>query len=380
MNTQDLAFTSSAPLSLGVELELQLISSRDFDLTRAASDLLAGLQYDKAHGEVKFEITESMIEVSTRPRLTLDGIQNDLCALRDAVVARCRHNNIAICGGGAHPFHRWAERRISPVERYGKLLERYGYLAKQFTVFGQHIHIGCESGDQAIWLMHALQRYVPHFVALSASSPFLEGTDTRFDSTRLNAVAAFPLTGQPPAVASWDEFVDFFGMLRACGVVESVKDLYWDIRPKPEFGTVELRVCDMPLTVERALALAAFAQSLARQLLRRKPPIDPPLRSQVARYNKFLAGRYGFDAMLAEPARRTRLSLRDDLLETLEALREDAALLGCEDKVNALHAAVRGNINGAQWLRSELHRQGSYNDVVRSSAALFAQAADPLSP
>lgn len=380
MSEQGLAFSSSTPLSLGVELELQLISNRDFDLTRAASDLLAGLRYDEAHGEVKFEITESMIEVCSRPRQTIAGIQTDLRTLHDAVVAQCRHNNIAICGGGAHPFHKWAERRISPVERFGRLVERYGYLAKQFTVFGQHIHIGCESGDQAIWLTHALQRYVPHFVALSASSPFLDGTDTRFDSSRLNSVAAFPLTGQAPAVATWDEFVDFFDMLRACGVVESVKDLYWDIRPKPEFGTVEVRVCDMPLTVERAVALVAFAQCLAHYLLRLEPAIDPQLQSHVARYNKFLACRYGFDAVLAEPAKRTRLSLRDDLLELLAALREDAAQLGCDDQISALQAAVRDNVNGAHWLRGELRRLDSYNDVVRSAAALFAQAADPLSP
>lgn len=380
MSKQELAFSNSAPLSVGVELELQLISKRDFDLTRAASDLLAGLKYDEAHGEVKFEITESMIEVSSRPRQTIDGIQTDLHTLRDAVVAQCRHNNIAISGGGAHPFHKWGERRISPVERFGTLVERYGYLAKQFTVFGQHIHIGCASGDQAIWLIHALQRYVPHFVALSASSPFLDGTDTRYDSSRLNSVAAFPLTGQAPAVATWDEFVDFFDMLRACGVAESVKDLYWDIRPKPEFGTVEVRVCDMPLTVERAVALAAFAQCLASHLLRLKPAIDPQLQSHVARYNKFLASRYGFDAVLAEPATRTRLSLRDDLLGLLEALREDAAQLGCEDQISALQAAVGGNVNGAHWLRGELRRLDSYNDVVRSAAALFAQAAHPLSP
>jgi carboxylate-amine ligase len=380
MSEQGVVFSNSTPLSLGVELELQLISNRNFDLTRAASDLLAGLKYDNAHGDVKFEITESMIEVCSRPRQTIDAIQADLRTLQAALVAQCRHNNISICGGGAHPFHKWAERRISPVERFDMLRERYGYLAKQFTVFGQHIHIGCESGDQAIWLTHALQRYVPHLIALSASSPFLDGTDTRFDSSRLNSVAAFPLTGQAPEVATWDEFVDFFDMLRACGVAKSVKDMYWDIRPKPEFGTVEVRVCDMPLTIERAVALAAFTQCLARRLLRLKPAIDSQRQSQVARYNKFLAGRYGFDAVLADPTERTRLSLRKDLLELLEVLREDAAQLGCDGQIAALHEAARLGLNGAHWLRSELRRLDSYNDVVRSAAALFAQATDPISP
>ncbi len=375
-----IAFSASAPLSLGVELELQLISSRDYDLTRAASDLLAGLKHDGEHGDVKLEITESMIEINTLPRAGIGAILTDLHALREVLVAHCGHNNISVCGGGAHPFHRWPERRICPGERFEKLSERYGYLAKQFTVFGQHIHIGCESGDQAIWLTHALHRYVPHFIALSAASPFQDSTDTLFESSRSNAVSAFPLSGQAPALMNWQEFEEYFDMLRACDVAQSIKDLYWDIRPKPEFGTVEIRVCDTPLTVERAAALAAFAQSLASHLLRVRPEIDPQRQSHVARYNKFQACRYGFDAMLADPVARSCTGLREDLLATLAAVAEDAHRLGCAGQIAALNEAARDSLNGARWLRTEYRRLENHNDVVRSAAALFAHADDPLSP
>jgi carboxylate-amine ligase len=373
-------FARSVPLTLGVEVELQLISNSDFDLTRGATDLLAGLRYGGEHGEVKLEITESMIEVSTLPRSGIAGIQADLRVLRDLLVAHCGHNNISVCGGGTHPFHRWPERRICPGERFGRLSERYGYLAKQFTVFGQHIHVGCESGDQAIWLTHALHRYVPHFIALSASSPFQDGTDTLFASSRLNAVSAFPLSGQAPAVTTWSEFLDYFEMLRACGVAESIKDLYWDVRPKPEYGTVEIRVCDTPLTVERAVALAAFAQCLARRLLRMRPAIDPQLQSHVARFNKFQACRYGFDGVLADPVARSRVGLRDDLRAILEDLEQDAAELDCGLQIAALREAARRDMNGAHWLRQEFLKLGNHNDVVRSAAALFARAAGPVDP
>lgn len=380
MSEPDMEFSHSAPLTLGVELELQLIANRDFDLTRAASDLLAGLRYGGEHGDVKLEITESMIEVSTQPRQDIAGIQADLRVLRDVLVAHCGHNNISVCGSGAHPFHKWPERRICPGERFDKLSERYGYLAKQFTVFGQHIHIGCESGDQAMWLTHALHRYVPHFIALSAASPFQDGTDTLFESSRLNAVSAFPLSGQAPGVTTWDEFLDFFDLLRACGVAESIKDLYWDVRPKPEYGTVEIRVCDTPLSVERAVALAAFAQSLARHLLRVRPAINPQLQSHVARFNKFQACRYGFDGVLADPVARSRIGLREDLLAILAEVEEDADRLDCGREIAALQEAARRDLNGAHWLRTEYSRLGNHNDVVRSAAALFARAADPVSP
>src|SRR5512134_4065470 len=136
--------------------------------------------------------------------------------------------------------------------RFKQISELYGYLAKQFTIFGQHVHIGCAEGDGALYLLHALSRYIPHFIALAASSPYFQGVDTAFDSSRLNAVFAFPLSGRAPFVQTWDEFNAFFGKMRAAGIVESMKDFYWDIRPKPEFGTIEVRVCDTPLTITRA--------------------------------------------------------------------------------------------------------------------------------
>ena len=200
-------FRHSEPLTLGVELELQLLSRHDFDLTRGATDLLASLDYDGRFGDIKLEITESMIEVSTLPRASAGGIAADLAGLREILRVHCARNHIAVCGGGTHPFHRWPERRICSGERFDALYQRYGYLAKQFTVFGQHIHVGCTSADDAIWLTQALGVYVPVFVALSASSPFVDGVDTFFQSARLNAVSAFPLSGQCPPLANWEEFV-----------------------------------------------------------------------------------------------------------------------------------------------------------------------------
>jgi glutamate---cysteine ligase / carboxylate-amine ligase len=371
-------FARSEPLTLGVELELQLVSNRDFDLTRAATDLLAGLDYAGEFGDVKLEITESMIEVSTLPRGNVSDIARDLHGLREVLVARCAKHNVSVSGGGTHGFHRWPERRICPGERFGQLADRYGYLAKQFTVFGQHIHVGCESGDQAIALVHALHRYVPHFIALSASSPYQDATDTGFDSSRLTAVSAFPLSGQAPAVRTWDEFIDFFSLLQACGVAESIKDLYWDIRPKPEYGTVEIRVCDTPLTVERATALAAFAQCLTRHLLRTQPQTMPELQAHVARFNKFQACRFGFEGVIADPLTRSTLKLRDDLIATLDAVAPDAVALGCADRIAALAEAARNGLNGARWLREAHTRLGSHNEVVRAAADLLRTAADPL--
>jgi carboxylate-amine ligase len=327
---------------------LQLVSVRDFDLTRGATDLLGSMDYDGRFGEIKLEITESMIEVSTLPRTLVDGMAADLVGLRQALVNQCARNHIAVCGGGTHPFHRWSERRICPGDRFDEIYHRYGYLAKQFTVFGQHIHVGCSSGDDAIWLTQALGALCAVFIALSASSPFVDGEDTFFQSARLNAVSAFPLSGQCPALRDWAEFIEHFSFLQACGIARSIKDLYWDIRPKPEFGTVEIRVCDTPLTVERAAALAALAQSLARHLLRTRPVLDTPRHLHVARYNKFQACRYGFDAQISDPIGRRQVPLRQIARELLAALAEDARALGCCAWLELLDASLASEISDAR--------------------------------
>lgn len=369
-------FRQSAALSLGVELELQLVSRRDFDLTRGATDLLGSLDYDERYGEIKLEITESMIEVSTLARSDVDGIAADLAGLRDTLRQHCERNNIGVCGGGTHPFHHWPDRRICPGERFNELYRRYGYLAKQFTVFGQHIHVGCTSADEAIWLTQALGVHVPAFIALSASSPFVEGVDSFYQSARLNAVTAFPLSGQCPALNSWRDFTEHFAFLQACGIAQGIKDLYWDVRPKPEFGTVEIRVCDTPLTIGQATALAALAQSLSRWLLRTRPQLQTARQAHVARYNKFQACRYGLEAMISDPVNLCQIPLKQSLAALLDDVSEDARELGCAHWLESLKQMVAANTGDAAWLRAREMHHGNLHDVVRDASERLMEAND----
>ena len=372
-----LEFHHSEPLTLGVELELQLLTTRDYDLTRGASDLLRAMDYNGGNGDIKLEITESMIEINTHAQASVDAIADDLDGLREVLVSQCAANNIAVCGGGTHPFHSWPDRRISPGERYEQTYLRYGYLAKQFTVFGQHIHIGCASADDAVWLTQALGPYVPFFIALSASSPYVDGVDTYFQSSRLNAVSAFPLSGQCPELADWDGFLAHYEFLRDCGIVSSIKDLYWDIRPKPEYGTVEIRVCDTPLSIVQAAALAALAQCLARRLLRERPDFHAGRALQVARYNKFQACRYGFDALVSCPELRRQEPLRNLLRDLLDSLGDDAKALGCSAWLDILRRPLITGESDAGWLRFRFNEHKNLNDVVRDSAERFRDMRRP---
>jgi glutamate---cysteine ligase / carboxylate-amine ligase len=189
---ESLEFHASEALTLGVELELQLVDHRDGDLTRAASDLVKITEQRFPQLDIKLEITESMIEIATGIQRDHAGVLRDLRGLRDAVCESAKLLNVGVCGGGAHPFQSWTERHIVAAPRMNHIFDLYGYLAKQFTVFGQHVHVGCPDGDAAIRLVHGLSRYIPHFIALAASSPLLRGIDTAFDCSRMNTIAAFP--------------------------------------------------------------------------------------------------------------------------------------------------------------------------------------------
>ena len=205
-----------------------------------------------------------MIEVATGIHAVRDALE-ELRRIRDTVV-----------DGGRAPEpadRRWRRPSVPAVERpahlrqprFKQISELYGYLAKQFTVFGQHVHIGCADGDGAIYLLHGCRATSRTSSRSRLARRSSQGADTFFESSRLNSVSAFPLSGRAPVVDRGPSSTAYFEKMRELGIVESMKDFYWDIRPKPEYGTIEVRVCDTPLTVEKAAALAAYVQALARR-------------------------------------------------------------------------------------------------------------------
>ena len=360
----DLSFKSSSALTFGVELELMLVNTRDFNLAPDADDLLRRCTRDAPQGELKPELTQSMIEINTSVHERYPELLAELRGTRNVLAGHARKMNVALAGGGTHPFQKWSDRKIYPNERFLSVSEKYGFLAKQFTVFGQHVHIGCASADDAIYLTHALIRYVPHFIALAASSPFYQGVDTAFDSSRLSVVNAFPLSGTMPLVRSWVEFNRYYDRMYDLGIVKSMKDFYWDIRPKPEYGTVEIRVCDTPLTVDRAAQIAAFAQALARWLWEERP-IDVSADIYITHsYNRFQACRHGFSGTLIDAKTGVSRPLGDDLRDTLEALVPHAQMLGSQDALEALDAMADEG-NDAAWLRQTFADTSTLTDVVR---------------
>ena len=364
-------FHHSEPLTLGVELELQLVSTHDYDLAPYATDMLRLMQQHALPGSVVPEMTRSMIEISTGICRSAAEVLGQLTPIRDALVKSADKLNIAVVGGGTHPFQQWHQQRIYDKPRFHELSALYGYLTKQFTIFGQHIHIGCPDADAALLMLHRMSRYIPHFIALSASSPYVQGQDTAFDSARLNSVFAFPLSGRAPCVLSWKEFEQYFDKMTATGVVKSMKDFYWDIRPKPEFGTIEIRVCDTPLTIERAAALAGYVQALAAWFLDAQPFTPTEDDYLVYTYNRFQACRFGLDAVYVDPGSGQHLPLSEHMLQTMEQIADYAEPLGATSVLQTLRKDVMNSHNDARWLRERQAREQLLAEVSRQAAQRF---------
>jgi glutamate---cysteine ligase / carboxylate-amine ligase len=365
------AFQKSEALSLGVELELQLVNTHDFDLAPYAEDMLRMMNKIELPGAVVPEMTSSMIEISTGVCHSPAEVLSQLTQIRDALVKCADKLNIAVVGGGTHPFQQWHERRIYDKPRFRELSELYGYLSKQFTIFGQHVHVGCPDADTALLTLHRMSRYIPHFIALSASSPYVQGQDTAFDSARLNSVFAFPLSGRAPFALTWDDFTVYFNKMTHTGVVKSMKDFYWDIRPKPEFGTIEIRVFDTPLTIERASALSGFVQSLAAWFMNEQPFIPTEDDYLVYTYNRFQACRFGLDAVYVDPATGSHMPLRDHILLTMGQIEGHAAIVGATQALGLLRRSVENADNDARWLRERQGEERLLAEVIRQAAKRF---------
>lgn len=367
-----LPFTFSEPCTLGIELELQVVNPPGYDLSQSASTLIAAAAGCLNVGEIKHDLTESMLELTTGVCHNLNQAVTQLSALQQAVLTAAQQHHLQLCGGGAHPFHAWQRQDLSNNAHFRDLQNTYGYLVQQATVFGQHVHVGCSSGENAIYLLHGLSRYVPHCIALSASSPWLQDTDTQFDSSRLTLFSAFPDSGHAPWAASWSEFEGLFRRLCSTHMLSSLRDMHWDIRPRPDLGSVEIRVMDTPLTLHHAVNIAGFIQSLACWLLAERPFKYQERDYLLYNFNRFQACRYGLQGTLTDVHSGKQNTLSEDIARLLDRIQPYGDKLHAGWALDEIYAWNKQGDNEAQRMRKTLAAGDSLTDLVRQHCELWA--------
>jgi carboxylate-amine ligase len=324
-------FNPSRRTSLGVEWELELVDLDTRELTGASDAILAEISEtgDGEHPKAKHELLQSCVEVITGICQTVAEAKADLAGTVAEVRAAAEPRNIGLICSGTHPITDWATQRITDTERYHALIERNQWMARQLQIFGVHVHCGIRAPEKAIPIVNALLAYLPHFLSLSASSPYWIGSDTGLASYRSKIFEALPTAGLPYQLSGWEEFEKYMDILVHSRAIESIREVWWDIRPHPNFGTVELRICDGLSSLDEIGCVAALAQCLVDRFDRQ---LDdgytlPEPRPWLVRENKWRAARYGLEAEIVidnsgrvQPVREAIADLVEDLLPTARRL------------------------------------------------------------
>jgi carboxylate-amine ligase len=330
--------------TIGIEEELMILDAESLELTNAVEALLEDEQ--PGEGEIKPELMESVLEIATDPCKNTHEAGAQLRKLRGEVREKAARRNLTIGSAGTHPFAMWEDQRIVARPRYRDLISALRFVARQEIIFGIHVHVGLDDPDKAIHVANGMRVHVPLLLALSANSPFWRADLTGLASTRTPIFRAFPRVGIPPRYDDWEDYEKRIAFMVDSGVIEDYTYLWYDVRPHPQFGTVEIRVMDAQTRVEHTLALAALTQAMVRELA-----IHWDEGKQLSRYpyemldeNKWIAARHGLEGELVDLPERDRVGTKALARRLYDRLRDHAQDLGSVNDLDYLDDILkRGN-------------------------------------
>jgi carboxylate-amine ligase len=371
----DVNYGSSAPFTLGVEEELQLVNGESYELASRYAEVFgeAARQDDR----IRPELLQSTVEVATKPVGTVAEAIAEAGELRRRAREEAEARDVAVISAGTHPFSRYEHQDVTEKARYEELVEALRWAVERQLIFGLHVHVGLSTAHEAIAVANALRTWLPELLALSANSPFWHGRDSGLASTRSKVFDAMPRSGLPPAFASFEEFELLVDRGVRTNSFEDYTFIWWDLRPHPRLGTIEIRICDAQTRLESVAAIVALVQSLAATLADGYAR-DGALETQpvtLIQENKWRAVRYGLDATLVDLERDEERPAREALRALAELAAPAAARLGCVEEL-ALLENVLGRGDGASEQRAAFENGGG--NLLAVAHWLAEQTAAPL--
>lgn len=359
-----LNFPKNQNLSLGVEIEIQLIDSVTGDLTPAGPHILKILENQKEQSHIKSEIFQSMLEIDTPISENAFQIGTSLRNSLNKVRKISLDLGTQIMMSGTHPFAHYAERLHTPTSRYISLIDRNQWIARRLQIFGLHVHIGMKDGEHAIAMNNAFCHYLPVILALSASSPYWHGEDTGLASSRITFFEAIPTGGHPYLLNNWIEFEALIDRLIFSKSILSIKDLWWDIRPNVEYGTIEIRIADCSPTIKEVEALVALIHSLAvfidAELSAGRRFSPPP--EWILRENKWRASRHGVQCDFIKDTTGKSVPFWNIWQDIRKSLQPVFQSFGYQPLVDFLELVI---LKGPSYLRQRMHYKGGLDAVIR---------------
>ncbi|MFJ1267094.1 YbdK family carboxylate-amine ligase [Legionella lytica] len=365
----EIHFKSNGVLTLGVEIELQLINAEDYNLCSRAAEVLNATRHLE---KIKPEFYLSTIEVNTDKCSSAQQVEDDLYKTLLSLQHATKDLGILFSATGSHPFSKYYDWVVSPTTRYQELIDRNQWLTRRMSVYGLHVHLGMLSGEDCIRFNNFFMYFLPHLLALSSSSPFWQGIDTGLAACRPTTYEALPTAGQPYHVRTWQDFESLYRTLKLCGSIKSLKDLWWDLRPSPGFGTLEIRVCDGAATLAETLALVALIHTLAHWFADNGSWLEsvacPPY--WLARENKWRAIRYGLDAeLLVNTEGKTKL-MREDINEWVEKLNPYINKFNYQTYFSTLQMIMDAGTSSERQRKVFAHNE-SLIDIVKHNISEF---------
>lgn len=368
-----ISFVPSARASIGVEWEIELVDLETRELRSAASEILSDLHAEGSCGRrVKHELLESIIEVNTGICQTVAEARDDLQGTMLQVQRAAERRGIGLMSSGTHPFTDWDTQDVVATPRYEQLIEKLQWLGRRLQIFGVHYHVGVRSADKVMPILNAVTAYLPHILALSASSPYWKGYDTGLASARTKVFEQLPTAGLPHQLSDWTQFESYVRALMSARTIETIREVWWDVRPHPDFGTVEFRICDGLPTLDDVAMHAALSQCLvawADRQLDEGRELPRPV-SWVTRENKWRAVRHGLEADVIVDDRGAVMPIGSAIEKLVDHLWPTAAELGCTEDLGRVLEVLE---TGASYQRQRRVAASNGGDLVPVVDSLLAE-------
>ena len=355
-------FNSSPDPTIGVEIELQLVDNKNSNLNNISKKILSNIKKEFSDN-IKCELIESMIEINTNICSNIEEVEKDIKKTLTYLSDILKDYETDINCTSLHPFAIGKKQIITENLRYKRIMKDLQMVGKRFISQGLHIHIGINNPEDAIKVNNALRIYLPLLLALTTSSPFFEGEDTGLHSYRTKLFEALPLAGMPDYLINWNHFENLTEQLEEAGIINSVKDLWWDVRPHPGFGTVEVRVCDIPINFKEIIAIVALIQSLVVTLIKKEP--IPDTHIQILQSNKWQAARYGLEGVFVDPKNFKKIDIKKAIENLFLLVEPTMNSLGSKKYLATLEKILNHN-TGSTKQRNLYNKSKNFQYVIKN--------------
>jgi carboxylate-amine ligase len=355
------------PYTVGIEEELMLVDAETLELSQGIETILADLGEPYAN-RVKPELLQSVLEIATAPHETVAQAGEELRSLRRTVREAAERHGMSIAASGTHPTALWEKQLVVERPRYQELAAELGFIARRELIFGTHVHVGVAGPNKAIYIADGIRKHLPLLLALSANSPLWRGKDTGMMSARTPVFRAFPRVGIPPHYGSWEIYSRRVNVMVDAGVISDYTFLWFDVRPHPMLGTVEVRVFDQQTRLDNTIALSAMVVALVHRYSTlfdaQEAMVEVP--TELIDDNKVRAARWGMDGMLVDFPRPEQQPAKEMASHLLEELREHAEEVGCAAEMEGVRGLIEGG-TGAHRQLEVLKRTGDVKELLRAT-------------